>query len=93
MLEKDLERLIGEYVKKRGGLFLKFSSPNNRGVPDRICLFPGGRMMFLEVKAPGKKPTALQLKTLERYRDLGHRAEWADSVERATRYIDATFLV
>lgn len=29
-------------------------------MPDRIVMMPGGKCGFVEVKAPGKKPRALQ---------------------------------
>lgn len=37
----------------------KFTSPNNRGVPDRIFI-RDGQIFFIEFKAPGKIPTMLQ---------------------------------
>lgn len=55
MTEGDFERQIGKEVKKKNGLFLKWVSPGTDGVPDRICLFPGGRIIFLELKRPGRK--------------------------------------
>lgn len=47
-------------VKKSGGLCLKFVSPGWSGAPDRMCLFLGGRVAFVELKAQGKKPRPLQ---------------------------------
>lgn len=37
-------------VQKRGGLFLKWVSPGNSGVPDRILVFRG-RVVFVELKS------------------------------------------
>lgn len=39
--------------------------------------------LWLELKAPGKKPTDLQREWLERMALAGYRAEWADSWEKA----------
>jgi len=50
MLEKEIERRMGELVKKRGGLFYKFVSPMNPGVPDRILITPEGIVWFVELK-------------------------------------------
>ena len=61
MRERDVEKYLIQQVKKSGGLCMKFVSPGMDGVPDRLCLFPGGKMKFVEVKAPGEKPRALQL--------------------------------
>lgn len=55
MLEKDLERQVVEYVKKLGGKAYKWVSPGETGVPDRIVLLPGARIIFVELKRPGRK--------------------------------------
>lgn len=61
MLEKEVERYLREQVKKRlGGVALKFVSPGLSGVPDRVVLLPGGKVIFVETKAPGKKLRILQ---------------------------------
>jgi hypothetical protein len=40
-------------------LTFKFTSPNNKGVPDRLFI-RDGQIFFIEFKAPGKMPTMLQ---------------------------------
>lgn len=55
MLEKDLERKIVNRIKSEGGLCLKWVSPGFTGVPDRIAVLPGGRILFIEVKRPGRE--------------------------------------
>jgi hypothetical protein len=59
MLERDIERHVCDYAKSKGVYVRKFVSPNHSGVPDRIFCF-AGRVLFVEFKAPGKKPTLLQ---------------------------------
>ena len=71
MLEKYIEQRLRQQVVKAGGLCLKFVSPGYAGVPDRICLFPGGKIAFVELKAPGKKPSPLQVARHRRLRSLG----------------------
>ncbi|MGB4633492.1 MAG: VRR-NUC domain-containing protein, partial [Bacillota bacterium] len=44
MREKQLEQKLVKAVKNVGGLALKFVSPGYDGVPDRLLLFPGGKM-------------------------------------------------
>lgn len=61
MRERDIETYLRDQVRLGGGRAFKWVSPGNNGVPDRIVLLPGGRIAFVELKAPGKKPTALQL--------------------------------
>ncbi|MDE9454224.1 VRR-NUC domain-containing protein, partial [Xenorhabdus bovienii] len=58
-------------IKKAGGIAYKFVSPGRRSVPDRICILPGGRILFVECKAPGEKPRPDQLREHERLRALG----------------------
>lgn len=55
MFERGLEQAVGRLVKQRGGKYLKWVSPGNTGVPDRICIFPLGRVVFVELKRPGLK--------------------------------------
>lgn len=50
MLESQIEARMGQMVKKRGGLYYKFVSPGNPGVPDRIIITPDGRVVWIELK-------------------------------------------
>lgn len=50
MYESTFERKLCEYIKSLGGKAYKWVSP---GVPDRIAILPGGRIIFIEVKRPG----------------------------------------
>lgn len=57
--ERDIEtRLVGR-VNRRDGLAWKFTSPQNRSVPDRLVML-NGWIFFVELKAPGKTLTAKQ---------------------------------
>lgn len=49
-LEKDIERRLVRMVTMRGGACLKWVCPGWAGVPDRIVLMPGGRVVFVELK-------------------------------------------
>ena len=71
MREKINEKKLVDAVKAMGGLALKFVSPGFDGMPDRILLLPGGRIAFVEVKAPGRKPRPLQLVRHQALRRLG----------------------
>ena len=55
MREKTVEQTLVREVKNRGGVCWKWISPSMTGVPDRICIFPGGRVIFVELKRPGLK--------------------------------------
>ena len=62
-MEKDIEAGLKKIARRMGGLSLKFVSPGTAGVPDRILLLPGGRIVFVEFKDTGKK-----LRLLQQYR-------------------------
>lgn len=51
-LEKDIEQKLVRIVKAADGLCLKWVSPGCAGVPDRICILPGGKIIFVELKRP-----------------------------------------
>ena len=71
MREKTIEKKLADAVKARGGLVPKFTSLGFDGMPDRIVLMPGGRMVFVEVKSPGKAPRPLQEARHRLLRQLG----------------------
>lgn len=81
MLEKELEAYLVKRVKELGGRSYKWVSPGNVGVPDRIVMLPGGRIIFIELKQPGKKPTAVQRVVMAHIRSMDLRATWTDSKE------------
>ena len=80
--EKVLERKLCKRVKELGGHAYKFVSPNQRGVPDRLCILPNGVTVFVELKTTGKKPTKLQELCMTELRGLGQRCEVIDSSEK-----------
>lgn len=70
MTEKQLEKALREKATELGYLTYKFTSPSNRGVPDRIFINPLGYIFFIEFKSKDWKLTALQKKVHE---DFGKR--------------------
>ena len=93
MKESELERKVVEYCRKCGLLTYKFTSPSSRGVPDRIIIGKD-KVMFMELKQPGKRPTPLQYRELRRIQGHGGMhvaAMWADDIETAKALIDGVF--
>ena len=88
--ENNIEQSLQEQVRKAGGLCLKFVSPGYAGVPDRICLFPGGKIAFVELKAPGKTPRPLQVARHRRLRSLGFPVHVIDDSDQVKRMIEHT---
>jgi hypothetical protein len=71
-LERDIERKLTELVKQHGGLCLKWVCPGWSGVPDRIVLLPGRRIIFVELKRPkGGRFSAMQRWWAKKLTDLG----------------------
>lgn len=85
--EKYIEQMLCRIIREMGGTAYKFVSPNRRGVPDRICLLPGGEMFFVEVKSRGKKPSPLQEIEIEKLRKLGFSVYVLDSVGEISNLI------
>jgi len=77
--EKVIEAYLRDRVKDAGGKAYKFVSPGNRGVPDRLVLFPNAKITFVELKAPGEKPTPLQVAQAKKLRALGFEVLTLDS--------------
>ncbi len=88
MREKTIERKLAVTVKKMGGICPKFVSPGLDGMPDRLVLLPGGRLAFVEVKAPGKKPRPLQIVRHEMLKRLGFAVYVLDDVEKIGEMLD-----
>ena len=80
MRESQLEQKLVHHITKLGGIAYKFSSPNRRSVPDRLCVMPNGRAFFVELKAPGKAPMPLQRHEHELLRALGHTVLVIDNI-------------
>lgn len=87
MREASIERRLSRKVKAAGGLALKFTSPGWAGAPDRLVLLPGGKIVFVELKAPGRKPRPIQLKRHEELRALGFEVEVIDSPEGVDEFM------
>lgn len=82
MREKTIEMKLTKAVKNMGGLCIKFTSPGLIGLPDRLVLLPNGKIAFVEVKAPGKKPRAIQEKRMRDLRKLGFKCFVLDDKEK-----------
>lgn len=54
-----------------GCIYMKFVSPGNDGVPDRIVVLPGGSVIFVELKAKKGVLMANQRVQISRLRKQG----------------------
>lgn len=53
MQESGFENYVVKKIRSAGGRAFKWVCPGMTGAPDRICIFPGGRIIFIELKCPG----------------------------------------
>jgi hypothetical protein len=81
MNERDIERFLVSRVRGLGGEIRKARWIGRRGAPDRRVLLPGRPPCWVELKAPGKRPTALQLREHERLRRFGEAVVVIDSTQ------------
>lgn len=96
MRERDIERHLVKRVKELGGEVRKVQWIGRRGAPDRLVMLPdrwrvlafdtdaepvGFPAAWVELKAPGVKPEAHQLREHARMRAMGQRVVVIDSIE------------
>lgn len=82
-LESSIEARLVRGVQRRGGLALKWAG--QRGVPDRVVILPGGRVVFVEVKSSHGRLSPHQQRTLNLLSRLGCET----AVVRGTEGVDA----
>ena len=92
MNEGNVERRLKLRVKQMGGLAFKLISPGNAGVPDRLVLFKGAKVIFVELKAPGNKLRALQRKRKDQIEKMGFKVCTIDSYEKIDTLIEEMIL-
>jgi ABC-type Fe2+-enterobactin transport system substrate-binding protein len=92
MTEVSIEKRLTMKVKENGGLALKLVSPGFAGVPDRLVLFNGSKIAFVELKASAKKLRALQRKRKKQLEALGFKVFKIDSYEAVDRMLEEMVL-
>lgn len=85
--EKVIERKLVELVKANDGMCIKLLCDQLIGLPDRLCLFPNHKIIFVEVKTTGQKPRRIQAYMHNKLRALGFRVEVIDSIEGVLNFI------
>ena len=88
MREKIIEQHLVKAVKNSGGIAPKLVSPGFDGMPDRLVLLPGGKIGFVEVKAPGKEPRPLQVARHGLLQRLGFKVYILDDPEQIGGILD-----
>lgn len=88
MSEQAIERYLVQSVKEMGGLCLKFTSPGQAGVPDRLIILPGGQVFFAELKAKGGRQSPRQKVMAEKLEQLGCQVQTLFGKEEVQRYLE-----
>lgn len=71
-LERDVEQYLVDRVAEAGGVCVKFIPDHRRGMPDRIAMFRGGVLVWVETKKPkGGVVSAVQKHRHKELRELG----------------------
>lgn len=71
MKESEIEGRLRDGVKRLGGKAFKFVSPGNAGVPDRLVVLPGGKIIFAELKTDTGKVSTIQSYQIRSLQQLG----------------------
>lgn len=69
--EKVLETKLKNGVEKMGGYCIKILCTHLTGLPDRLCLLPGGKIFFAEIKTTKKKAKPMQRVWSARFKKIG----------------------
>ena len=87
--EVDIEKATVQYAEALGMIAMKINVPGRKGFPDHLFLAQGGRPLFIEFKAPGKKPREIQMLRLKQLVNQGVPATWIDNLEDGKRAINS----
>ncbi len=86
MRESEIERYLIEAVRQAGGETRKVQWINRRFAPDRVVFLPSdkplNRTVWVELKAPGQRPTPGQLREHEVMAAVGQIVVVIDSIAR-----------
>ena len=85
MREAQIENKVCKFAIERGWVEFKWSSPGNRGVPDRI-FFRNGKTVAIEFKKENFKPSKQQKHILALLGSQGVKTAVVDSVRSGYRF-------
>ena len=88
MTEQQIEQKLVKKVKEMGGIAFKFVSPGNSGVPDRLVLIAVGKIAFVEVKRKGEKPRPIQVRMINKIRNLVFKVYVLDDEKKIGEIVD-----
>lgn len=81
MRESDIESYLVAQAASRGGQVRKVRWIGRNGAPDRVVMLPGGRVIWVELKAPGQKAKPHQAREHARMQAMGQLVAVVDSFD------------
>lgn len=84
----DIEKPFVKYAKTLRCIAVKLILLNLRGWPDRTVICPGGRILFIEFKRPGKQQSPAQTKWMKTLKDMGFEYYVCDKPGEAEKILD-----
>lgn len=91
MIEADVEGRLVRRVTKLGGKAIKLESPGTRGFPDRLVIDQGGRLVFVETKAPSGRLSAQQRFWIGVLRRFGFEVAVPKTIEEVDALVEDFF--
>ena len=88
--EARIEKYLVDQVNAHFGLIRKVQWIGRVGAPDRVVMI-GGRTIWVELKAPGEKPRAVQLREHSRMRAAGQDVRVIDSFDGVDKLMGELF--
>ncbi len=85
--EKKIEARLRVWCKMNSGWCIKLLSNHITGLPDRLCLLPGGKIFFAELKSTGEKPSKIQLLVHRKLSNLGFNVFVIDNIENLKKVL------
>ena len=86
--ERDVEAYLTKRFDETKTPCLKFHPDGKAGMPDRIVLLPGGRVLWVELKTKGGHLEAIQKMQHKRLQDIGHEVRVVWSKEEVDNLIE-----
>ena len=87
MKESAIEAKLRDGIRALGGRAYKFVSPGNAGVPDRMVVLPGGRIIFVELKTEAGRLSKMQTFQIAQLRAMGCDARVLYGAEAVQRFL------
>lgn len=86
--EKWLEKVLKKEIGRLGGELIKLVPSQASGLPDRLCLMPGGIVFFIELKTLGKTLSPLQKMWRRTIMDMGFNYEIINTEAKLKELLD-----